>query len=129
MMSFFKNKKAVHGHLVKVKNKYKKAVESEFHFALWVENKFDDDEQCLLFSQSDLSKIQTMTFCDFISIMDFGKLYRMGNAKSYFIKINGLDKQEKVVRLNKTIFENGVTRAGKHPEDIPTKTFIQDLLD
>ena len=70
-----------------------------------------------------------MTFCDFISIMDFGKLYRMGNAKSYFIKINGLDKQEKVVRLNKTIFENGVTRAGKHPEDIPTKTFIQDLLD
>lgn len=125
---FFK-KKSVHGKLFKLKNKNKGPIESEFYYSLWVENKFDKDERCLLFSCSDLTKIKEVKFCDFKSVMDLGKLYRMGNSESYFIKINGLDKQEKVVRLNKTIWENGIKRAERNPDDIPEKTFIQDLLD
>jgi hypothetical protein len=125
---FFK-KKSVHGKLFKIPNKDKTPIENEFYYSLWVENKFDNDERCLLFSSSDLTKIQEVKFCDFKSVMDLGKLYRMGNSESYFIKINGLDKQEKVVRLNKTIWENGIKRAERNPNDIPTKTFIQDLLD
>jgi len=128
-MKFFGNKKAVHGRLVKLANKNKKSVESEFYFALWVENKFDSDEQCLLFSQSDLNKIQDVKFCDFQNYMDLGKLYRMGNAESYFIKIKDLDNVEKIVRLNSTVMGNGIRRAKKNPEDVPEKGFIQDLLD
>ena len=128
-MKLFGNKKAVHGNLVKLANKNKKAVESEFYYALWVENKFDSDEQCLLFSQSDISKIKDVKYCDFQDQMDLGKLYHLGNASSYFIKIKGLDKLEKIVRLNGTVMSNGITRAKKNPEDIPQKGFIQDLLD
>jgi hypothetical protein len=125
---FFK-KKAVHGKLFKLSNSDRKPVESEFYFSLWVENKFDLNERCLLFSQSDLDKMQEVEFCDFKSVMDLGKLYRMGNSKSYFIKIEDLEKQEKVIRLNKTVWDNGIRRAEKNPDDIPTKTFLQDLLD
>ena len=128
-MKFFANKNASQGKLVKMENKNKKAVESEFYYALWVENKFDQNEMCLLFSESDLKKIKDVKHCDFVSDMDLGKLYRMGNAKSYFIKLVGLDKTEKVVRLNSTVMENGVTRAKKNPEDVPKKGFLQDLLD
>jgi hypothetical protein len=73
--------------------------------------------------------MQEVEFCDFKSVMDLGKLYRMGNSKSYFIKIEDLEKQEKVIRLNKTVWDNGIRRAEKNPDDIPTKTFLQDLLD
>jgi hypothetical protein len=128
-MKFFKNKNAAHGNLVKLTNKDKTAVESEFYYAMWVENAQDKDEQCLLFSQSDLNKISDVEFCDFVKVMDFGKLYRMGNAKSYFIKIKDLDNSEKVVRLNSTVMKNGQTRAKKNPEDVPEKGLIQDLCD
>jgi hypothetical protein len=129
IMKFFGNKKAVNGRLVKLANKNKKAVESEFYFALWVENKFDNDERCLLFSQSDLNKIQDVKYCDFEPQMDLGKLYRMGNAESYFVKIKDLDNNEKIVRLNSTVMGNGTRRAKKNPEDVPEKGFLQDLLD
>ena len=65
---FFK-KKAVHGKLFKLSNSNQKPVESEFYFSLWVENKFDFDERCLLFSQSDLDKIKEVKFCDFKSVI------------------------------------------------------------
>ena len=128
-MKFFANKNAAHGKLVKLTNKSKKAVESEFYYALWVENKFDQNEMCLLFSESDVKKMKEVKFCDFTDHMDLGKLYRMGNAKSYFIKIIGLDKKEKTVRLNSTVMGNGTKRAEKNPEDVPEKGFIQNLLD
>jgi len=128
-MGLFRNANAVHGKMVKLPNKNKKAVESEFYYALWVENKYDENERCFLFSQSDLNKIQEVKYCDFEDVMDLGKLYRLGNAKSYFVKIKDLDKREKVVRLNSTVINNGMTRAKKNPEDIPEKGFLQDLFD
>ena len=128
-MKLFGNKNAVHGKLVRLENKNEKAVESDYYFALWVENKLGNDEKCLLFSQSDINKIQDVTFCDFDKIMGLGRLYQMGNAESYFIKIIDLDKNEKVVRLNSTVMKNGVRRSEKNPEDIPEKGFLQDLLD
>jgi hypothetical protein len=128
-MNFFKNKKAVHGKLVRLANKDQKAVESEYYFAMWTESADGKEENCLLFSQSDLNKISDVECCDFIKEMTLGRLYRMGNAKSYFIKVKDLENVEKVVRLNSTVMNNGLSRAKKNPEDIPEKGFIQDLLD
>ena len=128
-MGLFRNPNAVHGKLVKIGNENKKAVESDSYYALWVEDAWDDNERCLLFSQSDINKIKDVIYCDFIHQMDLGKLYRLGNAGSYFIKILDLEKAEKVVRLNSTVLNNGINRAEKQPEDVPKKGFIQDLLD
>lgn len=128
-MKLFGNKKAVTGKLVKLENKNKKSIESEFYYAIWVEDSLGKNERCLLFSQSDMSKIKQVKYCDFEKIMDLGKLYRLGNADSYFIKILDLEKNQKIVRLNKTIVCNGTERTKRNPEDVPTKGFIQDLLD
>ena len=128
-MKLFGNKKAVHGKLVKLENKNKKAVESDHYFALWVEDSLGENEMCLLFSQSDINKVQDVKHCDFEEIMELGRLYQIGNAKSYFIKIQDLDKNEKIVRLNSTVMKNGALRSEKNPEDIPEKGFLQDLLD
>lgn len=129
MKKLFVNKKAAHGNLIKLLNKNKKSAESKFYYTLWVEDKFGSNEQCLIFSQSDISKIKDVKYCDFQDQMGLGRLYRLGNASSYFVKIKGLDKSEKVVRLSSTVISNGITRAKKNLEDIPQKGFIQDLLD
>ena len=128
-MRFFGNKNAVNGRMVKLRNKNKKAVESDYYYPMYVEDHNGDNERCLLFSQSDVNKIQDVEVCDFYEDMKTGRLYMIGNKKSYFIKIIDLENNEKVVRLNKTIVTNGTVRAQKNPEDIPDKGFIQDLLD
>ena len=128
-MRSFGNKKAIHGKLVKLPNKDKKSVESAFYFAMWAEDASGKNERCFLFSQSDISKISDVKYCDFEKDMVLGRLYRIGNAKSYYIKIVDLEKNEKIVRLNSTVITNGTTRAKKNPEDIPEKAFLQNLID
>ena len=128
-MSLFRNRKAQHGKLAKIKNSKKKVTENETYYGLYIEDLHDGVEKCLLLSDGDLEMITEVDYDDFKKHMTLGTLYRMGNSESYFLRMVGLDKKNKVVKLTNTVIKNGEERAKRNPEDVPRKGLIQDLLD
>jgi hypothetical protein len=129
VMALFRNPKAQHGTLAKIDNTDKKITENEEYYALYVEDLEVDNERCLLLSDGDLKMITEVKYSDFKQHMTSGTLYRMGNSESYFLRMNDLDKKDKVVKITQTIIRNGEERAKRNPEDVPQKGFFQDLLD
>jgi hypothetical protein len=128
-MALFRNPKAQHGTLARIVNTDKKITENEDYFALYVEDNGEASERCLLLSEGDLKMMTEVKYSDFKQYMTSGRLYRMGNSESYFLRINWLDKSDRVVKITKTVIKNGEERALRNPEDIPKKGFFQDLLD
>jgi len=128
-MSIIRNPKADQGKLVPIENNNKKVNENENYYALWIEDKDESNERCLILSDGDLKLIKEVKYSDFANVMQLGMLYRMGNSSSYFIKIMTIDKVQKVVKLTKTTIKNGLDRAKRNKEDVPQKGIIQNFFD
>ena len=129
VMALFVNEKGQNGRLVPIENSNKKITENESYYALWVEDKHGKNEECLIFSDGDLKMFNVVKYSDFDEQMEFGALYRLGNSKSYFVRIIGLDRKPKVAKLTQTLIKNGRARASRNPEDIPRKGLIQNMFD
>lgn len=115
------------GQLLLVGNKEKVKNAKTLYYAIWVENIDGKNETCLFFTQTEMATLQPIDI-DFLEEMVPGRIYKCGAKNSNVIKIvNG--SSEFAIRLTKTLFNKALYRARKNEEDIPKKTFINDLLD
>lgn len=125
------------GYLLPVENLEKKPNENESYLAVKLENQTGEDEVWMLFSEKEISSRQTLELPD-MDEPKLGRAFRVGIGKrmySAFALISCKDLEnwkkgeKKILLFSCRVLDRAKTRAKKNPEDIPTQSFLSDLLD
>lgn len=124
--------KVIMGQIIKVANLNKKPTENERYIALQMEDETGKDEKCLLFTESQLSKLETVKLPK--SITDRFKLGRFYNVEInkdsiYLVKVRFVDGSESILRVTKAELADADARRIRNPEDLTEKGFVVDMLD
>ena len=125
------NTKVGMGVLIHVANLKRKPAANEDYYALKVEMLDGKNEHWLLFTQADLvrHKVEIKGITD---QMKLGRLYPDGlslpTTKTCYVRFRDGDT-EKTILLTDYHYRLAKARAERNPEDIPSQSFISDLMD
>lgn len=119
------------GTVIAVRNLERGRFESEKYFALKVEDSDGGHEHWLLFTGHELSLFTLFTVEKLTDNLKEGRMYAISGRKgvqSYLTRIS-CGGEEQVVRIPAHLHAVAMKRAEENPEDIPSQSFLSDLMD
>ena len=124
------SEKVTLGKLIRIINSKKKATENEEYISLQIEDETGKKESCVLFTDSEIKNMETVSIPFMTPQMKTGRIYSavIANKNTYLVKV--MDSEgEKVFRLSKSQLLSAESRAARNPEDLTKKSFLTDLFD
>ena len=121
------------GQLIPVENvEQRSRAEFDRYIALHIENLDGSNERCILFAPLEYTDMESVVLPeDITKHMVKGRLYpcTLGNRDTNLVSATHWDGRARVLRMSATQLAKAERRASKHPESLPKKSFITDLLD
>ena len=116
----------------KIESPKKLSTESERYVALHIEDYTGDNERCVLFTYIEHTDMESVVLHeDILKSMVKGRLYpcTLGNRETNLVSVTHWDGRTRVLRISATQLAKAERRASKHPESLPKKSLITDLMD
>ncbi len=127
------NLKVVLGQMIRVVNQNKKASENEKYVSLQVEDESgkEDTERCLLFTESEIEKMEQIQFPLALKEMKAGRLYKacIDKKNTFLVKVTNYFGEDMILRVSNTQLQLAESRGSRNPEDLTEKSWWTDLSD
>lgn len=110
----------------------KLSTESDRYIALHIEDYTGDNERCVLFTLIEYTDMESVVLPeDLLKSMVKGRLYpcTLGNRDTNLVSVTHWDGRTRVLRVSATQLAKAERRASKHPDSLPKKSLITDLMD
>lgn len=126
------------GELYRVVNKEREAnlknhySEDSTYYSLFIEDESGKGEKTILLTDKEVDGLSIVALPEiFTSHMVLGRAYTMlvGKRVSQLIRLKREDGTEFTAQLSKRLILKCINRANKHPESLPKKGWLQDLMD
>jgi hypothetical protein len=121
------------GQLIPVENvEQRSRAEFDRYIALHIEDLDSSNERCILFTPLEHTDMESVVLPeDITKHMVQGRLYpcTLGNRDTNLVSVTHWDGRSRVLRISATQLAKAERRASKHPESLPKKSFITDLMD
>lgn len=120
------------GQLIPVENVERRRAEFDRYIALHIEDLDSSNERCILFTPLEYTDMESVVLPeDITKHMVQGRLYpcTLGTRNTNLVAVTHWDGRSRVLRISATQLAKSERRASKHPESLPKKSFITDLMD